>query len=273
MAGARCRAGTRNRPDPQIYLPAVSEPHPLSLSENPLPRRRRSGCLITLEGGEGSGKSTQVATIRRMLEAVGIEVITTREPGGTPAAEALRETLLAGTFRKLGPEAEAVLFAAARIIHLDDLIVPALAAGTWVVCDRFIDSTRVYQGLVDGLDPHLLDLLETVALGALRPDLTLVLDVDAAIALQRARQRRGAASPDRFEAGDIARYQRIQAGFREIAARAGERCVLVDGARPADVVGHEIENLIARRLFSRLRREKWRKHQDAMAETPVHGAS
>ncbi len=252
----------------------MSQQGPLSLADSPLARRRRSGCLITLEGGEGSGKSTQIATIKRMLEAVGIDVITTREPGGTPASEALRAALLAGQFRQLGPEAEAVMFAAARIIHLDELILPALAAGTWVVCDRFIDSTRVYQGLVDGLDPHLLDLLETVALGSMRPDLTLVLDVDADVALQRAALRRGEAAADRFEAGDIARYQRIQAGFREIAAKAGERCVLIDASRPADEVAHAIETIIAQRLFSRLRQEKWRKQQSGgSAATSVAGAS
>ena len=206
-----------------------------------------------------------MATIKRMLEAVGIEVVSTREPGGTPVSEALRAQLLAGQFRHLGPEAEAVMFAAARIIHLDELILPALAAGTWVVCDRFIDSTRVYQGLVDGLDPRLIDLLETVTLGSMRPDLTLILDVDAEVALQRTAQRRGGVAADRFEAGDRARYVAIQAGFREVAAKEGKRCVLIDASRPADVVAREIEDTIAKRLFSRLRQEKWRKHQQGVA--------
>lgn len=225
------------------------------------PHRHREGRLITLEGGEGSGKSTQMVAIQRMLEAVGLDVVMTREPGGTPASEALRQVLLAGQFRHMGPSAEAVLFAAARIIHLDEKILPALASGAWVVCDRFIDSTRVYQGMVDGLDPHLLDLLETVALGTMRPALTLVLDVDPEVAMQRTALRRGKAEADRFEAGDIARYQRIRDGFREIAAKAADRCVLIDASGDAATVSREVEAVIANRLFARLRQEKWRKIQ------------
>ena len=238
-------------------------------AEPTAPRRRRSGRLITLEGGEGAGKSTQMAAIQHMLEAVGIEVVMTREPGGTPAAEALRQSLLAGQFRHLGPQAEAVLFAAARIIHLDEKILPALAAGAWVVCDRFIDSTRVYQGLVDGLDPHLLDLLESVALGTMRPNLTLVLDVDPVIAMKRAALRRGTAQADRFEAGDIARYQRIRDGFREVAAKATDRCVLIDASGDAAAVSRQIETLIAQRLFSRLRLEKWRRIQQGTVDKVI----
>lgn len=234
------------------------------------PRQHRAGRLITLEGGEGSGKSTQMKAIQRMLEAIGLDVVMTREPGGTPASEALRGALLAGQFRHMGASAEAVLFAAARIIHLDEKILPALAGGAWVVCDRFIDSTRVYQGTVDGLDPHLLDVLETVALGTMRPALTLVLDVDPEVAMHRTALRRGHVQADRFEAGDLERYHRIREGFREIAAKSADRCVLIDASGDAAAVSRQIEAVIADRLFTRLRQEKWRKiQQNALGHAAI----
>ena len=132
------------------------------------------GRFITLEGGEGAGKSTQARLILERLAAHGITATATREPGGSPTAEALRKVLLAGRFASLGAAAEALLFSAARIDHLDRTIRPALDAGTWVVCDRFADSTRAYQGTLGGVPGHVLGALERVTLGGLEPDLTLL---------------------------------------------------------------------------------------------------
>ena len=175
-------------------------------------RATTRGAFITMEGGEGGGKSTQAKALVGRLKDAGLDAIATREPGGSPTAEALREALLAGTFEKLGPRVEALLFSAARIDHLDWTIKPALAAGTWVVSDRFHDSTRAYQGALGELEPRFLDVLERVTLAGTRPDLTLVLDVPAHVGLARAdaaagRRRRGpvrtagAAFPPRSAAG------------------------------------------------------------------------
>ena len=148
-----------------------------------LPRR---GSFITLEGGEGVGKSTQALRLVERLGRAGIEAIATREPGGSPGAEILRDLLLSGMIKDLGPKAEAILFAAARIDHIDRKIAPALALGTWVVSDRFADSTRAYQGALGGLDAGFHAALERVTLGEIRPDLTLILDLPAKIGLARA---------------------------------------------------------------------------------------
>ncbi len=154
-------------------------------------RRDPRGRFITFEGGEGAGKSTQVRHLVERLAASGIAAIGTREPGGTPLAERYRAALLGGGVAPFGPAAEALVFSGARIDHLDAVIVPALGAGTSVVCDRFIDSTRAYQGALGRLDAALLDGLERVVVGALRPDLTLILDVPPAVGLARAGARRG----------------------------------------------------------------------------------
>ena len=160
--------------------------------------------LITLEGGEGAGKSTQIAHLLRNLRKAGIEAIGTREPGGSPGAEILRKVLLSGSVARLGPAAEAILFAAARVDHIDKKIEPALAAGTFVVCDRFADSTRAYQGARGQVDPQFLRALERITLGDVRPGLTLILDLPVAEGLARAAARRGAGdAPDRFEREDF----------------------------------------------------------------------
>src|SRR5690348_4776632 len=138
---------------------------------------RMPGKFITLEGGEGTGKSTQAATLARRLESMGIGVLLTREPGGSPGAEIIRHVLLSGAAKPFGAEAEAMLFAAAREDHIKCTIKPALDAGKWVICDRFADSTRVYQGAVGAVDPRLIKALERVSVGELKPDLTLILDV------------------------------------------------------------------------------------------------
>src|SRR5580704_13626474 len=157
------------------------------------------GKFITFEGGEGTGKSTQAAMLALRLEALGLGVLLTREPGGSPGAEIIRHVLLSGAAKPLGPDAEAMLFAAAREDHVRCTITPALAAGQWVICDRFADSTRVYQGELGHVDPRLIKALERVSIGDLMPSLTLILDAPVEITLERSALRRGDAAADRFE--------------------------------------------------------------------------
>src|SRR5436190_3107493 len=142
-----------------------------------------SGRFITFEGGEGTGKSSHAELLSQRLRALGIAVVLTREPGGSPGAEIIRHVLLSGAAKPLGPDAEAMLFAAARADHVTTLIEPSLKQGRWVICDRFIDSTRVYQGALGDVDMALIYSLERVCIGPLRPDLTIVLDVPADIGL------------------------------------------------------------------------------------------
>ena len=143
------------------------------------------GKFITFEGGEGAGKSTQAALLANKLESLGLGVLLTREPGGSPGAEIIRHVLLSGAAKPLGAEAEAMLFAAAREDHVHCTIEPALAAGKWVVCDRFADSTRVYQGALGNVDERLIKGLERVSIGDLAPNLTFVLDVPVDVARER----------------------------------------------------------------------------------------
>src|SRR5262245_58845087 len=158
------------------------------------------GRFITFEGGEGTGKSTHSTLLADRLKSVGIGVVVTSEPGGSPGAEVIRHVLLSGVAMPLGIEAEAVLFDAARGDHVSNTNDPPPAQGVWVVCDRFLDSTRVYQGSLGHLDPLFIRALERVTIGDLKPDLTLVLDVPAEIGLARASKRRGERVADRFEA-------------------------------------------------------------------------
>ena len=174
-----------------------------------------SGRLISFEGGEGAGKSTQIRRLAEALEQAGLRVVVTREPGGTPFAEKLRKLLLDGGAQQFGALAEALLFTAARIDHVDKVVVPALREGAFVLCDRFTDSTRAYQGAMGGADTRLLSLLERIALGERRPDLTLVLDVPAEEGLARA-ARRGEGG-DRFEARDLAYHEGLRRAGKAIA--------------------------------------------------------
>jgi dTMP kinase len=209
------------------------------------------GCFITLEGGEGAGKSTQLGHIVRWLRENGIEAIATREPGGSPGAEILRQVLLSGSVASLGPAAEAILFAAARIDHIDTKIRPALAAGTFVVCDRFADSTRAYQGARGQLDARFLRALERVSLGDLRPDLTLILDLPPAEGLARAAARRGTKeAPDRFEREDLPFHENLRAAFLEIAAAEPKRCAVIDASRAEEDVAQAIIDVISKRLLA-----------------------
>ncbi len=212
---------------------------------------RERGFLITLEGGEGVGKSTQTGHLLRNLRQAGIEAVSTREPGGSPGAEILRKVLLSGSVARLGPAAEAILFAAARIDHIDKKIEPALAAGTFVVCDRFADSTRAYQGARGQLDPQFLRALERVTLGDIRPGLTLILDLPAAEGLARAAARRGAgAAADRFEREDLEFHESLRAAFLAIAAAEPVRCAVIDAARPEEDVAQAIFEVVLNRLVA-----------------------
>jgi dTMP kinase len=206
------------------------------------------GRFITLEGGEGAGKSVQAKRLEAALTALGLDVVRTREPGGSPHAEELREAILSGFGARFGPEGEALLFAAARIDHLDKTIVPALERGAWVVCDRFADSTRAYQGVAGKLPPGFIAQLEEVTVGANRPDLTLVLDVPAQAGLERAATRRGSEAADRFEAEGLAFHETLRRAFLDIAAAEPQRCAVIDATRSEDEVGAAIWSVVEGRL-------------------------
>ena len=206
------------------------------------------GKFITFEGGEGTGKSTQAVTLASQLELHGIGVKLTREPGGSPGAEIMRYVLLSGAAKPLGPEAEAILFAAARDDHIQCTIRPALDAGKWVISDRFADSTRVYQGVLGEVDHRFIKALERVCVGDLRPDLTVVLDVPAEVGLRRAAGRRGGANPDRFEAEQLDFHERLRQAYLMLAAAEPDRCVIVDASAPKKMVAKRIWQAVSSRL-------------------------
>lgn len=205
-----------------------------------------SGRFITLEGGEGTGKSTQARLLAAHLRACGCDVLETREPGGSPGAEVMRHILLSGAAEPLGASAEALFFAAARADHMDERIRPALISGRYVVCDRFIDSSRVYQGVLGAVEPVLLDALECVATGETLPDLTLVLDVPAELGLARAAARGGA---DRFEKEGLSYHSAVRNAFLELACHSS-RHVVVDASGNVDEVAERIAALVDARLFN-----------------------
>jgi len=206
------------------------------------------GKFITFEGGEGTGKSTQAALLANKLESLGLAVLLTREPGGSPGAEIIRHVLLSGAAKPLGAEAEAMLFAAAREDHVRCTIEPALAAGKWVVCDRFADSTRVYQGTLGNVDRRLIRGLERVSIGALAPDLTFVLDVPVEVARERSEKRRGDGAPDRFEAEGVEFHDKLRQAFLALAADEPERCVVIDTTVPRMDVAKRIWDTVQMRL-------------------------
>ena len=206
------------------------------------------GRFITFEGGEGTGKSTHSILLSDHLEALGIDVVLTREPGGSPGAEAIRHVLLSGVAKPLGVEAEALLFAAARDDHVRSTIEPALARGAWVICDRFIDSTRVYQGTLGNLDPLLIRALERVTVGELKPDLTFILDVPAEVGLARARKRRGEGTADRFESEARAFHEALRDAYHALATDEPARCLLIDATEPKSAVAEHIWKSVSERL-------------------------
>ena len=205
-----------------------------------------TGKLITFEGGEGAGKSTQVAILVERLRTAGRHAIATREPGGSPAAEEIRETLLSGKVKQFGPFAEALLFSIARQDHVDTLIGDALARGQWVVCDRFPDSTRAYQGVSGGVPAPIISALERLTLHGVMPNLTIVLDIPVEEGLARMSRRRG--TPDRFESEDIAQHERIRKAFIDIAEEEPNRCVIIDARKPEALVAEDVWEAVTERL-------------------------
>jgi dTMP kinase len=206
------------------------------------------GRFITLEGGEGAGKSTQAERLAARLRTLAISVAVTREPGGSPGADIMRHVLLSGAAKPLGPVAETLLFAAARDDHLRTTIAPALAEGRWVICDRFIDSTRVYQGVLGRVDPKLIRSLERLIVSDTMPDLTLILDLPANIGLARAAKRRAGAAPDRFETEKLDFHTKLRQAYRTVAAAEKDRCVLIDATRSVDRVADDIWAVVNARL-------------------------
>jgi dTMP kinase len=212
------------------------------------------GHFITFEGGEGSGKSTHTKMLAERLRSVGVPVVLTREPGGSPGAEIIRHILLSGMAKPLGEETEAILFAAARDDHMRQTILPALKSGTWVICDRFIDSTRVYQGALGKVDARLIRGLERVTVGESVPELTVLLDVPATVGLARAHHRRGANDVDRFESESVEFHERLREAYLALAKAEPKRIVTIDGRAPRNVVAERIWAVVDERLRPRLAR-------------------
>jgi len=204
------------------------------------------GKFISLEGGEGAGKSTQARLLRTALESRGHAAVLTREPGGSPGAEEIRQLLVHGEPERWTPLAETLLFLAARADHVARVIEPALAAGKWVVSDRFADSTFVYQGIARGLGIDAVRRLQQAALGDFAPDLTIILDVDPRAGLARAGGRGEA--ENRFERFDGGFHARLRDGFLAIAAREPERCVVVDGSGGVDAIATDVWRAVTERL-------------------------
>jgi dTMP kinase len=205
------------------------------------------GYFITFEGGEGAGKSTQISLLADTLREAGHDVLLTREPGGSSGAEAVRHVILSGLAEKFGVEAEAMLFAAARNDHVEQVIRPATQAGKVVLCDRFMDSTRVYQGLSNGLNADFITNLERIAINGMVPDLTLVLDIDPVLGLERAAIRR-AGPADRFEKETIETHQKRRDGFLAICKAEPRRCAAISADQKAERVAADIQTIVSARL-------------------------
>ncbi len=207
-----------------------------------------TGRFITFEGGEGSGKSTQIKRLASALQQRGLDVVMTREPGGSPMGERIRGLLLDPT-AKLDPVAQLFLFSAARRDHVTALIAPALAQGQWVLCDRFADSSRAYQGAAGALPDALINQCEAAAVGKTRPDLTIILDIAPEAGLERASRRRNKGTKaDAFEASDLAFHKRVRAGFLAIARDEPMRCAVLDAERPELTIHADILALCEARL-------------------------
>lgn len=209
----------------------------------------KPGIFITVEGTEGVGKSTNMDFVEQWLSAQGISVLRTREPGGTPLAEAIREMLLSPREEAVDPTAELLMVFAARAQHFNQLICPALARGQWVLCDRFTDATYAYQGAGRKLDVSLIQQLEKVVQGELRPDCTLLLDIDVRVGLARAQSR---GELDRFEVETLAFFERVRDCYRARAAAEPNRFAIVDAGQPLDDVQRAIQRQLEA-LLSRVR--------------------
>nr|WP_321444602.1 dTMP kinase [uncultured Cohaesibacter sp.] len=213
----------------------------------------REGKFITFEGGEGVGKTTQIRLLEERLAEQNIDCIKSREPGGSPGAEALRHVLLSGIADQmgLGESGEAILFAAARADHVDTKIKPALERGQWVLCDRFMDSTRVYQGESAGVEPELVNLLERLAIDGVRPDLTLILDLRAEVGISRAHARRSDdESADRFEREDLAIHEARRNAFLRLAHENPKRCKVIDASQSVEEIAVDIWQVVEAKLLS-----------------------
>jgi dTMP kinase len=210
-----------------------------------------AGRFLTIEGIEGVGKTTQVARLSEALRALGIDHVVTREPGGTPLAEKIREIVLNAQGEPLPPTAELLLMFAARAVHLANHVEPHLKAGRWVVCDRFTDATYAYQGGGRGLNTDHIRQLETMVQGSRRPDLTVLLDAPVEQALRRARQRNAGAATDRFESERVEFFERVRAAYRARAAAEPDRIIPIEAHQSADAVAARILELLeARRWIS-----------------------
>lgn len=205
-----------------------------------------AGRFITLEGGEGAGKSTQVAQLKSWLEGRGHRVVTTREPGGSPGGEMIRKLLVEGPVERWDGTTEALLHFAARHEHLRSTVWPALKRGDWVVSDRFADSTLAYQGYGHGIERQIFEQLYKIAVGDFRPDLTLILDLPIEIGLKRAAERRG--SETRYESLPSDFHARVNRGFLEIAAQEPKRCVVIDATGTIDAIAAAIADAVRDRL-------------------------
>ena len=209
-------------------------------------RRVTRGRFITFEGGEGAGKSTQARLLVERLQAAGLTVVMTREPGGSEGAEALRPLLVTGDRDRWTPTAETLLMYAGRSDHLTRLIRPALEAGTWVVCDRFSDSTRAYQGAGGGVDPAFIEAIEAEVVGADKPDLTLIFDMPVEVGLERAFGRDMFEA--RFESKGLEFHERLRAEFLRIASREPQRCARIDASGSLEAVATDVWAAVSSRL-------------------------
>ena len=206
---------------------------------------RRKGLFITVEGVEGAGKSTNVRVIEEFLSEWKLDYILTREPGGTLIAEEIRELLLKHHEEKMDATTELLLIFAARAQHLSTKIRQTLAEGTWVLCDRFTDATYAYQGAGRGLDVKLISQLERLVQDNLRPDLTVIFDLDPSVGLGRARQR---GQLDRIESQKLEFFQRVREGYQNIASHEGDRCLLIDASQTRETVRQSLRTALENRM-------------------------
>lgn len=207
------------------------------------------GLFITFEGGEGAGKSTQIRKLADRLRERGLDIVVTREPGGSPGAEAVRHVLLSGAAEAFGVRMEAMLFAAARNDHVEEVIRPALENGAIVLCDRFLDSSRVYQGTTGNLEPDFIEALQRVAIDGVMPDLTLIFDLPAQAGLARAQARASdSAQPDRFEKEEVETHEKRREAFLDIALSEPRRCRIVNADQPVETVAKDVLEFVEQLL-------------------------
>lgn len=210
----------------------------------------RRGLFITIEGGDGCGKTTQIQNLTNRIKSIVLTpYVVTREPGGAPSAELIRGLLVNGDVEKWRPATEGLLMSAARHEHVEQIIRPALAQNKLVMSDRFVDSTIVYQGIVGGVARNDIDAMNHIACGDIYPDVTIILDIDSQIGLARAKSR--GAGEDRFEAKGLAYHEKVRAGFLDIAADDPSRCVVIDANRTPDDIAEDIWQVVRPHLQAR----------------------